>query len=134
MRRAQPCAPQPSALSQLAHAWRTNRARLLRSKSSSAEQRLWSRLRNRNFAGQKFTRQVPIGPYFVDFLCRDRMVIVEVDGGTHGTDAEISRDERRSMELRRLGYRIFRAHNIDVYENIDGVLDALLAFIEEEPS
>jgi very-short-patch-repair endonuclease len=119
MRRAQP--------------WQTNRARVLRSKSSSAELRLWSRLRNRNLAGLKFLRQVAVGPYFVDFLCRDRKVIVEVDGGTHGTGAEIYRDEMRTTELRRLGYRVFRAHNIDVYENIDGVLDTLLAFIEEGP-
>ncbi|MEZ0303456.1 MAG: endonuclease domain-containing protein [Hyphomicrobiaceae bacterium] len=120
MRRAQP--------------WRTNRARVLRSKSSSAEDRLWSRLRNRNFAGLKFTRQAPVGPYFVDFLCRDRKIIVEVDGGTHGTAAEISHDERRATELRQLGYRVFRACNIDVYENIDGVLDTLLAFIEKKSS
>jgi very-short-patch-repair endonuclease len=104
----------------------------VRSKSSSAEERLWSRLRNRNFAGLKFTRQVPIGPYFVDFLCRDRKIIVEIDGGTHGTEAEISHDEWRATELRRLGYRVFRARNIDVYENIDGVLDTLLALIEKK--
>jgi very-short-patch-repair endonuclease len=118
MRRAQP--------------WRTNRARVLRSESSSAEDRLWSRLRNRNFAGLKFTRQAPI--LLVDFLCRDRKIIVEVDGGTHVTGAEISQDERRATELRQLGYGILRASDIDVYENIDGVLDTLLAFIENKSS
>jgi very-short-patch-repair endonuclease len=40
---------------------------------------------------------------------------------------------RCTIELRRLGHRVFRAHNSDVYENIDGVLDTLLALIEEEP-
>jgi len=119
MRRAQP--------------WQTNRSRMLRSKSSSAEQRLWSRLRNRNFGGLKFVRQAPMGPYFVDFLCRERQIIIEVDGGTHGTDAEIGRDAVRAAALRRLGYRVFRIRNIDVYENLDGVLDSLVAFIESAP-
>jgi len=119
MRRAQP--------------WRTNRARVLRSNSSSAEQRLWSCRRNRNFGGLKFVRQAPVGPYFVDFLCRERNIIVEVDGGTHSSDAEIGRDMKRSAALQRLGYRVFRVHNVDVYENLKGVLDSLVAFIENAP-
>ena len=58
--------------------------------------------------------------------------MVEVDGGTHGAASEIAYDASRAIELRRLGYRVFRAHNSDVYENIDGVLDTLLAFIDEK--
>jgi very-short-patch-repair endonuclease len=110
--------------------WRTNRSRSLRSRPISAEAKLWRELRNRRLNGHKFVRQVPIGPYFADFLCRESKVIVEVDGGTHGTDAEVAGDTRRATHLRRLGFRIFRVHNADVYENIDRVLDALLAFIE----
>lgn len=111
--------------------WRTNRARILRSQPISAEKKLWGKLRNRQFGGLKFVRQSPIGPRFVDFVCRERKVVVEVDGGTHGDDADIARDEARSKELRRLGYRVFRANNSDVYDNLDGVLVSLLAFIEE---
>jgi very-short-patch-repair endonuclease len=59
------------------------------------------------------------------------MVAVEVDGGTHSTKAEITDDATRTAELGRLGYRIFRVHNSDVYENIEGVLDAMLGFIEQ---
>jgi len=110
--------------------WRTNRSRVLRSQPISAEAKLWAKLRNRQLGGFKFVRQAPIGPYFVDFVCRERKVVIEVDGGTHGTDVEIARDETRTIELRRLGYRVFRVHNIDVYEKIDWVLDALLGFIE----
>jgi very-short-patch-repair endonuclease len=76
-------------------------------------------------------RQAPVGPYFVDFLCRDHKVVLEVDGGTHSTEAETVADGKRTRQLRRLGYRVFRARNADIYENMDGVLDALLAFIEE---
>ena len=111
--------------------WRTNRSRVLRSQPISAEAKLWSELRNRQLCGFKFVRQVPVGHYYADFLCRERKVIVEVDGGTHGTESELARDGARSRELAALGYRVFRVHNIDVYENIDRVLDALLAFIEE---
>jgi len=107
--------------------WRTNRSRALRSQPISAEAKLWARLRNRQVGGLKFVRQAPIGPYFGDFVCRERKVVVEVDGGTHGTGAEVAQDENRTAELRRLGYMVFRVHNIEVYENIDGVFDALLA-------
>jgi very-short-patch-repair endonuclease len=110
--------------------WRTNRSRALRSRPISAEAKLWSRLRNRQLGGHKFVRQMPIDPYFVDFVCRERKVIVEVDGGTHSTDVELARDEARTLHLRRLGYRVFRVTNDDAYNNIDYMLDALLAFIE----
>jgi very-short-patch-repair endonuclease len=110
--------------------WRTNRSRVLRSRSISAEAKLWSRLRNRQLGGCKFVRQVPIDPYFVDFVCRERKVIIEVDGGTHSTDEERARDERRTHHLEQLGYRVFRISNDDIYNNLDCALDELLAFLE----
>ena len=110
--------------------WRTNRSRVLRSRPISAEAKLWGKLRNRQLGGLKFVRQAPVGPYFVDFLCRECNVVVEVDGGTHGTDEEAASDGKRDRELRGLGYRVFRVSNIDVYESIDGVLDTLVAFVK----
>ncbi len=110
--------------------WLTSRSRVLRSRPISAEARLWAHLRNRQLGGHKFVRQMPIGPYFADFVCRERMVVVEVDGGTHSTDAEVARDGKRTADLRREGYRVFRVCNDDAYQNLDTVLDALLAFIE----
>jgi very-short-patch-repair endonuclease len=114
--------------------WRTNRSRVLRSKPISAEAKLWSKLRNRQLADLKFVRQAPIGPYFVDFLCREHKAIVEVDGGTHSTEAESAADAKRAQYLHAMGYRLFRVYNEDIYEHMDGVLDALLAFIEEARS
>ena len=93
---------------------------------------MWSELRARRLNGLKFVRQCPVGPYFVDFLCRELKVIVEIDGGTHSTAEEIARDEMRSTYLRLQGYRIFRAHNTEVFENIGGVCDTLLAFARGE--
>ena len=110
--------------------WRTNRARVLRSHSTSAEDRMWSALRNRRLNGWKFVRQHSIGPYFVDFVCRDRMIIVEIDGATHSTDQELAYDAKRADYLQAQGYRIFRANNGDVYENLSGVLTALIAFVD----
>ncbi len=110
--------------------WRTSRAQVLRSQPISAETKLWSKLRDRRLGGLKFIRQAPVGAYFVDFLCRERKIIIEVDGGTHTTDAEIAHDAARSAELERLGYRVFRVSNRDVYDSVDRVLDALVAFVE----
>ena len=111
--------------------WRTNRARVLRSRPVSAEARLWNRLRNRQLGGFKFVRQAPVGPYFADFICRSAKVVVEVDGATHGTPDEQLMDAERTQECRRQGYRVFRLRNIDVFENMDGVLDTLLVFLQQ---
>ena len=112
--------------------WKTTRARVLRANATSAEEKLWGELRNRRLMGLKFVRQAPIGPYFVDFLCRERKIVVEVDGGTHGSEAEVVADMGRDAELRRLGFRIVRVQNGDVYDDIDSVIGAVLALIEAD--
>jgi len=58
-------------------------SRNLRSKSTDAETKLWSRLKNRNLENLKFRRQAPVGKYIVDFICHEKSLIVEVDGGQH---------------------------------------------------
>jgi very-short-patch-repair endonuclease len=111
--------------------WRSRRAQSLRSLIPNAERELWNALRNRRLGGFKFVRQAPIGPYFVDFLCREERLVIEVDGGTHSTDVEVSADQARDAALLADGYRVFRVHNGDVYHNLPGVLDALLALLSE---
>jgi len=111
--------------------WRTNRARVLRSRSTLAEDRIWSELRNRRLNGLKFIRQCSIGPYFADFACRDCMIIVEIDGATHSTDEEKANDARREEYLPAQGFRVFRVDNTEVYENLAGALAGLLEFIGE---
>jgi very-short-patch-repair endonuclease len=61
---------------------KTTRARRLRHNSTDAERRLWYRLRSRQIDGYKFVRQEPIGPYVADFVCRERRLVVELDGGS----------------------------------------------------
>jgi very-short-patch-repair endonuclease len=106
--------------------WRTNRARALRSRQPAAEEKLWGELCNRQLGGFKFVRQLAVGDCFADFACRDAKLIVEVDGATHGTDAEIAADATRTAALEAIGYRVVRVSSDDVDRNIDGVLEWLL--------
>ena len=79
----------------------------------------------------KFVRQYPIGPYYVDFVCRERRIIVEIDGATHGTEEELAYDAQRTGYLHTQGFRVFRVNNGDVYENLNGICEGLIAFAEE---
>jgi very-short-patch-repair endonuclease len=101
---------------------RTERARRLRRQSTDAERKLWNRLRSRGIDGHKFVRQEPIGPFVVDFVCRESRLIVEVDGGQHATD---QRDVVRERWLRDHHYRVLRFWNNDVLANTDGVLEVI---------
>jgi very-short-patch-repair endonuclease len=101
------------------------RARKLRAAQTSAEARLWRALRNRRLAHWKFRRQHPIDRYIVDFVTLDGKLIVEVDGATHGLAAELARDAQRTRILESLGYAVVRVTNLDVYENMDGVLEMI---------
>jgi len=106
------------------------RARSLRRADIAAEARLWSNLRGRRLQSFKFVRQEPIGPYIVDFLCREARLIVEVDGATHSEDHEVAYDRRREAYLKREGYRIVRVLNNDVYTHINDVLEMILMSLE----
>ena len=101
----------------------TQFARLLRREQTDAEARLWARLRNRGVNGHKFTRQEPIGQYFTDFVCRDRKLVVEIDGATHSTEAELAHDRQRTACLMVLGYEVLRFNNEEIYRNLEGVLE-----------
>ena len=104
---------------------KSRQARTMRKAPTSAEQKLWTKLRRRQIEGFKFRRQHPIGPYVVDFACLDAKLIVEVDGATHGSEAEQARDAMRTECLKAEGWRIFRAWNTEVYRNLDGVLEGI---------
>ena len=105
-------------------------ARQLRVTSTDAEFRLWQRLRNRALGGFKFRRQFPVGPYIADFICIERKLIVELDGGQH---ADNPADERRTRFLELRGYRVIRFWNPDVLSNTDGVLEMILIELEKAP-
>jgi very-short-patch-repair endonuclease len=107
------------------------RVKQLRIDMTNAERKLWSGLRDRRLAGFKFRRQRRIGPFIVDFVCMERRVIVEADGGQHANSAH---DERRTVWLQQRGWRVVRFWNNEILENIDGVLQAIVAELTEKPS
>ena len=102
-----------------------DRARQLRKNPTDAERKLWKHLRLKQLEGHRFRRQVPIGPYYADFLCLERRLIVEVDGGQHA-EREIE-DSRRTAWLESQGFRVIRCWNNEVLQNIEGVVEAVLA-------
>jgi very-short-patch-repair endonuclease len=99
----------------------TSLARGMRRRQTSAEVRMWSRLRNRRLGNLKFRRQVPRGRFIADLLCDEAMVIIETDGSQHA-DRTVA-DERRTTYLENLGYVVLRFWNVDVLQNTDRVCD-----------
>ena len=106
-----------------------SRARSLRRNSTDAEIILWQHLRDSRLLGYKFRRQVPIGKYIVDFLCEDKAIIIELDGGQH-MERE-SYDQIRTDWLEAYGFRVLRFWNNDVMGNTDAVLERLLSFLQK---
>lgn len=96
-------------------------AQVLRKRATEAEKLLWSRLRNRQIAGVKFKRQVPIAGYVADFAALERNLIIEVDGGQHGPEV----DAVRTATLEKCGFHVVRFWNNEVLTNIEGVLEAI---------
>ncbi|HLZ74581.1 endonuclease domain-containing protein [Phenylobacterium sp.] len=101
-----------------------DRARRLRREDTPAEARLWNALRDRRLGGWRWKRQVPSGPYIVDFYCPEAALVVEVDGGQHAD--QIAYDERRTAYLERHGLRVLRFWNSAVLTNSDGVCLTIL--------
>lgn len=98
-------------------------ARAMRADPTPAENRLWQMVRGRRLGGLKFKRQEPMGPYIVDFVCHDRRLIVEVDGGQH---SQSQQDRIRDGYFDEAGYRVLRFWNDEVMQNADGVAGHIL--------
>jgi very-short-patch-repair endonuclease len=99
-------------------------ARELRRNSTDAERWLWQRLRDRQLLGHKFRRQAPMGPYIVDFICRARKLVIEVDGSQHGQQEDY--DEGRTQFLATQGYRVLRYWNNEVLQQGEAVLESIV--------
>ena len=89
------------------------------------EQELWFYLRGRKFQNMKFYRQVPIGKYIVDFLCKDKRLIIELDGSGHLEEKQEIHDKIRDEYLKSLGYKILR-----IYNNELNKIESVLEFID----
>jgi very-short-patch-repair endonuclease len=90
------------------------RARKLRKNMTDAERALWARIRRRQILDCKFRRQQPLGDYIVDFVCLEKKLIIELDGGQHIEQEEY--DSRRTHWLEEQGFRVLRFWNHDVFK------------------
>ncbi len=100
-------------------------ARELRNNTTDAERLLWKYLRARQLEGLKFRRQEPIGDYIVDFICYEKSIIIEVDGGQH---FEEIKDQERDKHLMSKGFKVKRFWNNEVLTNIEGVIEVILEY------
>jgi very-short-patch-repair endonuclease len=100
----------------------TPRAKSLRKNQTEAEQALWRHVRSKGLSGLKFRRQQPIGVYIVDFVCLEKKLIIEVDGGQHANSEE---DRRRDAWLQSEGYAVLRFWNNEVLGNMEGVMEVI---------
>jgi very-short-patch-repair endonuclease len=89
-------------------------AKELRANTTEAERKLWRLLRNRQFAGLKFRRQQPIGPFIADFYCSVAKLVIELDGEQHAASLASKRDQGRTKWLEARGYRVLRLWNADL--------------------
>jgi very-short-patch-repair endonuclease len=106
-------------------------AKKLRRDQTDAERKLWFRLRDRRLNGMKFRRQMPIKSYVVDFCCESVRPIVELDGGQHAERS--SEDAKRTADLEAFGFLVLSFWNNDVFDNIDGVVETIVATATQEP-
>ena len=99
------------------------RAKELRKNSTETEIFMWKYLRNRQIEGYKFRKQEPIGKYIADFVCFEKKIIVEVDGGQHALQKE--KDEKRDNWLKVQDFTVLRFWDNEVFNNIEGVLEVI---------
>ena len=99
------------------------RSRELRKNQTDTEKALWYQLRQKQMGGFKFRRQAPIGNYIVDFVCFEKRLIVEADGGQHSDQGEYDRE--RSLWLEGQGFRILRFWNSQILKEMEGVKEVI---------
>ena len=96
---------------------------------TDAEQVIWHHLRRKQLVGYKFRRQCPIGPYIVDFVCLEKMLIIEIDGGQH--QQQKLHDDERTRQLQRKGFHVIRFWNHEVLTELDAVLEQIRIKLSE---
>jgi very-short-patch-repair endonuclease len=107
------------------------RARQLRKNPTEAERLLWRELRLWRIDGFKFRRQQPLGPFIVDFVCLERRLVVEIDGGQHAQQGNY--DNQRDGWLRDQGFVVLRFWNHDVLRGIDVIKEQIYRSLQSTP-
>jgi very-short-patch-repair endonuclease len=114
--------------------YQNNLQRRLRRNMTDAERKLWSFLRGRQMEGLKFRRQHPYEDYILDFVCLEKKIVVEVDGGQH--QERIIEDGVRTKMLEKAGFCVLRFWNHEVLQKAEAVAEQILqaASLKENPS
>jgi len=107
----------------------TQQARNLRKNMTSQEQKMWALLRNKRYKNLQFKRQEPFGIYIVDFVCHNKKLIIEIDGGQHNEQNNIEYDKKRTEFFESKGYVVLRFWNNEVDNNIEGVFEKIDKFV-----
>ena len=107
-------------------------SRKLRNNMTKQERKFWNIVKNRQFYGYRFLRQFVIGNYIVDFVCRLKFIVIEIDGGQHNQGVNAYNDKIRTKYLENQGYKVIRFWNNEIDENLDGVYLKLKEVFEIE--
>jgi len=110
----------------------TPTAQKLRKSMTKAEACIWKYVLKSKQTGYSFRRQRPIDKYVVDFCCFPKMLIVEIDGSSHSHRETYKKDKQRQVQLESLGYKILRFTNEEVLNNINGVKNEIMRYLESE--
>ncbi|MDO8626661.1 MAG: Sua5/YciO/YrdC/YwlC family protein [Candidatus Magasanikbacteria bacterium] len=103
------------------------RRRELRKNQTKAELILWNHLRDKRLNGIRFRRQHGVGSYIVDFFQPDTKLVIELDGDVHYVDKDqVEKDRLRTKWLVDSGYKVIRFDNLQVFNNLDAVLDSII--------
>jgi very-short-patch-repair endonuclease len=103
-------------------------AKDMRREPTAAEAAMWRLLRDRRLSQYKFRRQVPFQKFILDFVCFEKRIVIEIDGGQH---AESARDTIRDSILKAEGFRIERYWNNDVLQQPSAVLEDIFVKLAE---
>ncbi|ANF55956.1 hypothetical protein DA69_09700 [Brevundimonas naejangsanensis] len=110
------------------------RARAMRKALTPPEARLWVQLKLLRTQGFHFRRQAPFRGYYLDFVCFDRRLVIEVDGVTHTVEARANRDKMRNAVLAGEGFTTLRFDNAAVRDDLDGVMGGIMGALEAPPT
>lgn len=106
-------------------------SRDLRNNLTDSERMLWSRLCRKQILGVPFYRQKPIGEYIVDFYAPKVSLVIEIDGSQHLDEAQMQKDKLRDEYLQGQGLEVLRFYNIDIFKNIEGVMEMIYGFVNQ---
>ena len=101
----------------------------LRKKMTPWESRLWYQFL-RTYP-VRFQRQKAIGDYIADFYCAKAQLVIELDGGGHYTDEQLSNDAIRTQALEQMGLKVLRFLNTDIDHRFRDVCEQIHRVVQE---